>query len=109
LKKQCLIFKNIPQAVVTFTFTVGIVDFGSNPFGQSQAFIGFAEQKNTGIGGDLSAAEIDCHFASLTPCEFDCLCGTNCHDKTSCEILSKQLNYITIKEVLPSFFIKYPG
>jgi hypothetical protein len=100
--------EHILQAVIAFAFTAGIVELGSNPLGQSQAFVGFAEQKNTGVGSNLSAAEIGDHFAPFTPCEFDGLCGTNCHGKTSCEILSKQSNFITIMEVLPSFLI-YPG
>ena len=61
------------------------------------------EQKNAGVGSDLPAANVGNDFASLTPCERDGLCGTNCHGKTSCEILSNQLNCITITEVLPSF------
>jgi hypothetical protein len=95
--------EHILKAVIAFTFTAGIVQLGRNPFGQSQAFVGFAEQKNTGVGSNLPTAEIGHHFASLTPCELDGLCGTNCHGKTSCEILSNQLNYITFMEVLPSF------
>jgi hypothetical protein len=95
--------EHILQAVIAFAFTAGIVELGSNPLGQSQAFVGFAEQKNTGVGSNLPAAKIGHHFAPFTPCELDWLCGTNCHGKTSCEILSNQLNYITIMEVLPSF------
>jgi hypothetical protein len=99
--------QHILEAVIAFNFTAGIFELGCNPFGQSQAVVGFAKQKNTGVGGDLSAAKISDHFASLTPFERDRLCGTNCHGKTSCEILSNQLNYITITEFLP-FFMKYP-
>jgi hypothetical protein len=95
--------KHILEAVIAFTFTAGIIELGCKPFGQSQAFVGFAEKKNAGVGSDFSAAEIGDHFASLTPCELNGLCGTNCHGKTSCEILYKQLNYNTFMEVLPSF------
>ncbi|MDJ0667338.1 MAG: hypothetical protein QNJ61_08670 [Desulfobacterales bacterium] len=84
-------------------FTAKIVQLGCNPLGQSQAFVGFAEQKNTGVASVRPAAEIGDHFTSLTPCERDGFCGTNCRGKTACEILSNQLNYKTVTGGLPSF------
>jgi hypothetical protein len=80
-------------------FTAGGVALGSNPFDQWQAFVGFAEQRNTGIGSDPSTAKIGDHFAPFRPCEFDGRWGTFWHGKTPCEILSKRLNYITITMV----------
>jgi hypothetical protein len=89
--------------VIAFAFATGIVELGNDTFGQSQSLVCLAKQKNAGVGCDLFATEIGYRFASFTPCELNGFCGTNCHGKTSCEIISNQLNYIIITDVSPLF------